>query len=53
MDELRNLASRTIFNELPLAKILTRFVNGWFPFGVSSLFTGEMFLFVLEYLVTY
>ena len=39
--ELRYLASRTIFNDSPLARKIAGFVNA-FPSGCSSLLTGEM-----------
>ena len=39
-----------IFNDSPLAKIITGFMNV-FLFGCSSLFNGEKFYVVLEYLV--
>ena len=41
ISELRYLASRTIFNDSPFAKMITGFMNV-LPFGCSSLFTGEM-----------
>ena len=41
MSELRYLASKTIFKDSPLAKIAIGFMNV-FPFGCSSLFTGEI-----------
>ena len=43
MSELRYLASRTIFNDSPFASMIKGFINV-FPFGCSSLFTGEMIL---------
>ena len=39
--ELRYLASKTVFIDSPLAKIITRFMKV-FSFGCSSLFTGEI-----------
>ena len=44
MSELRNIASSTIFNDSPLAKLLMGFKNV-FSFGCSSLFTGEIFFY--------
>ena len=41
MSELRYLASRTIFSDSLLARILTGLIKV-FPFGCSSLFTGDM-----------
>ena len=41
MSELRYLASSTIFNSFPLAKIIAVFMNV-FRFGCSSLFPGEI-----------
>ena len=38
---MRYLASRTIFSDSPLAKIITGLIKG-LPFGCSSLFTGDM-----------
>ena len=39
--ELRYLASKTIFNDSPFAKIMTGLIKV-FPFGCSSLFTGDI-----------
>ena len=39
--ELRYLASRTVFSDSPLARIKTGLIKA-FPFGCSSLFTGDM-----------
>ena len=44
MSELRYLASKTTFNDAPLARIITGCVNV-FPFGCSSVLSGEMFSF--------
>ena len=44
MNELRYLASRTFFNDSPFASLITVFINV-FPFGCSSLFTGERILY--------
>ena len=44
MSELRYLASRTIFNDSPLARMITGFINV-LPFGCSSLFTGDIMLY--------
>ena len=41
MGELRYLASRTVFSDSLLAKIITGLIKV-FPFGCSSLFTGDM-----------
>ena len=41
MSELRYLASRTIFSDSPLARIITGLVK-LFPFGCFSLFTRDM-----------
>ena len=41
MSEFKYLASRTICNDSPFAKMITGFINV-LPFGCSSLFTGEM-----------
>ena len=41
MSELRYLASRTIFSDSLLARIVTGLIKV-FPFGCSSLFTGDM-----------
>ena len=41
MSELRYLASRTIFSDSPLARIVTGLIKV-FPFGCSSLFTGDI-----------
>ena len=41
ISELRYLASRTIFNNFPLARIITGLIKV-FPFGCSSLFTGDI-----------
>ena len=41
MSELRCLASRTFFSDSPLARIITGLIKV-FPFGCSSLFTGDM-----------
>ena len=43
MSELRYLASRTIFNDSPIAKIITGFMNV-FLFGCSTVFNGEKFI---------
>ena len=40
MSELRYLASRTLFNDSPFAKMITGFMNV-LHLGRSSLFTGE------------
>ena len=40
MSELRYLASRAIFSDSPLARIKTGLIKV-FPFGCSSLFTGD------------
>ena len=40
--ELRYLASKTIFSDSPFAKMITGLINV-FPFGCSSLFTGDIF----------
>ena len=52
MSELMYLASKTIFNDSPLAKKIMGILNV-FLFGCSSLFTGKQFQFVLRYLVVY
>ena len=44
MSELRYLASRTIFNDSPLARMITGLINV-LPFGCSSLFTGDIMLY--------
>ena len=41
MGELRYLASRTVFSDSLLAKIITGLIKV-FPFGCSSFFTGDM-----------
>ena len=41
MSELRYLASRTNFSSSPLARMITGLIKV-FPFGCSSLFTGDM-----------
>ena len=41
ISELRYLASRTIFSDSPLAKIITGLIKV-LPFGCSFLFTGDM-----------
>ena len=41
MSQMRYLASRTIFNDSPFAKMITGFINVLL-FGCSFLFTGEM-----------
>ena len=41
MSELRYLASRTIFSDSTLARMVTGLIEV-FPFGCSSLFTGDM-----------
>ena len=41
MSELRYLASRTVFNDSPLARKITGLIK-LFLFGCSSLFTGDM-----------
>ena len=43
ISELRYLASKTIFNDSPFAKIITGLINVLL-FGCSSLFTGEIIL---------
>ena len=45
--ELRYLASRTIFSDSPLARMITGLIKV-LPFGCSSLFTGEIIFFVLK-----
>ena len=52
MGELRYLASRTVFSDSLLAKIITGLIKV-FPFGCSSFFTGDMFHIVLESQVIY
>ena len=42
ISDLRYLASRTIFNDSPFAKMITGFMNV-LAFGCLSLITGEMF----------
>ena len=44
MSELRYLASRTIFKDLPFAMMITEFMKV-LPSGCSSLFFGEMILY--------
>ena len=44
VSELRYLASRTIFNDSTLERIITGLIK-LFPFGCSSLFTGDMISF--------
>ena len=44
INELRYLASKTIFNDSPLARMITGLINV-LPFGCSSLFTGEIILY--------
>ena len=44
ISELRYLASRTIFNDSPLARMITGLINV-LPFGCSSLFTGDIMLY--------
>ena len=44
ISELRYLASKTIFNVSPFARMITRLLNV-LPFGCSSLFTGEIILY--------
>ena len=39
--ELRNLASKTIFNDSPLARMITGLMKV-LPLGCSSLFTGDI-----------
>ena len=41
ISELRYLASRTIFSDSPLARMITGLINV-LPFGCSSLFTGDI-----------
>ena len=41
ISELRYLASRTIFSDSPLAKMVTGLIMA-LPFGCSSLFTGDI-----------
>ena len=41
ISELRYLASRTIFNDSPLARIITGLIKV-FPFSCSSCFTGDI-----------
>ena len=41
ISELRYLASRTVFNYSPSARIITGLIKVS-PFGFSSLFTGDM-----------
>ena len=41
ISELRYLASRTIFSDSPLAKMITRLIKVLL-FGCSSLFTGDI-----------
>ena len=41
ISELRYLASRTIFSDSPLAKMITELIEV-LPFGCSSLFTGDI-----------
>ena len=41
ISELRYLASRTIFSDSPLAKMITGLIK-MLPFGCSSLFTGDI-----------
>ena len=55
MIEFKYLATRTIFNDSPFAKMITGFINV-LPFGCSSLFTGEMISYcssVSSYWLTY
>ena len=52
MRELRYLAFKTIFNDSPLAKIITGFMNV-FPFGCFSLYTGEIISVTIHGLVIY
>ena len=55
MIEFKYLATRTIFNDSPFAKMITGFINV-LPFGCSSLFTGEMISYcssVSSYRLTY
>ena len=42
--ELRYLASKTIFNDSPFARMITGLIKV-LPFGCSSLFTGEIILY--------
>ena len=44
ISELRYLASKTIFNDSPFARMITGLINV-LPFGCSSLFTGEIILY--------
>ena len=44
ISELRYLASRTIFNDSPLARMITGLMNV-LPFGCSSLLTGDIILY--------
>ena len=41
ISELRNLASKTIFNDSPLARMITGLMKV-LPLGCSSLFTGDI-----------
>ena len=41
ISELRYLASKTFFSDSPLARMITGLIKV-FPFGCSSLFTGEI-----------
>ena len=44
MSEFKYLATRSIYNDSPFAKMITGCINV-LPSGCSSLFTGEMILF--------
>ena len=50
ISELRYLASSTIFNDSPFARMITGLINV-LPFGCSSLFTGDIICIVLKYRV--
>ena len=41
IDQLRYLASKTIFSDSPFARMITGLIKV-LPFGCSSLFTGEI-----------
>ena len=47
ISELRYLASRTIFGDSPLARMITGLIKV-IPFGCSSSFTGDIFHIVLN-----
>ena len=44
ISELRYLASKTIFSDSTFAKMIRGLIN-LFPFGCSSLFTGDIILY--------